>query len=180
MILKRALLAFSACSMFLFCSCGGSGGDDTNFLSAHVVDIQAVDDSLEVGEGTVVAVDFTFDPFLVFDDGRNVVVTVRLPEGLDYRDNTSEVDGESADREIGAQVTFCPNSGETFLVYDMDDVDLEGAQNPPGEALARLTLTVDAIGRTSDGVVARADSDIPDDICSRDFFGDEGVFIDVL
>jgi hypothetical protein len=126
-------------------SCSGDDEDDDPdfFDDAEVVDLSLEDSTIEVNEATILAVEFSFDFSRVFDDDENVVIVVRLPEGIEFRDGTSEIDGIDGDEEVGAQIVRCSGSDETFLIFDMDRFDLDDASNPPGDADAVLTLTIE-------------------------------------
>ena len=110
----------------------------------------------------------------------NVVVVVRLPPELEYRDDTSEIDGSAGDDKVGAQVTHCADTGETFLVYDLDRFDLDEARNPSGDADARLTLTIDGVLPTSSTEIgARAEENGVSFSCGGVFLPDESIVVDV-
>ena len=159
--------------------CSGSDDDD-DFGGGGVTRVRADDRQLSVGEGTVLAVDFEFDRDDVFIDDDNVTVALRLPPELRYRDDTSEIDGVSTDDGVGARVTFCQDTGETFLEYDLDRFDLDDAKNPDGDADARLTLTVDAVAAGSSvEIEAIADSNGVAYSCGGRFLSDESEFVSI-
>lgn len=150
---------------------GCTSDNNSDISSSRAVDIELQDRTLQVGEGTVLQVDFSFDTGDVLNGNDNVVVTVRLPAGLSLRSGTSEIDGgsNSDDEGVGAQITQCSN-GDTFLVYDLDRFDLDKAANPSGDADARLKLTIDADDIVRNGIIeARADSSA--------FFTCDGLFL---
>ena len=153
--------------LFIFTGCSSS--DDDESVSAVVTNFEVNDSTLSVGEGSVASVEFSFSSNAVFDDDKNLVITLRLPSSLRLREGTSEIDGVR-DESVGAQITNCPATGEQFLVFDLDRFDLEEASNPNGDADARLTLTVDAIQAQEIAIVgARADGDIPIFACGLQF-----------
>lgn len=157
LVLSRVGLLIGCSLCLVACGSDGDDRDDGNFTdSASVVDLRADDTTIRVGEGTVVTLDFTYDTDDVFDDNDAVNLVVRIPSGLSYRDDTSEVDSVGGDQKVGARITPCAG-GETYLTYILDEFDLDGAENPPGDADARLTFTVDAItGGTTHTLSARA------------------------
>lgn len=133
--------------------CGGDGGDDNNVPGSSVVSIDTDTNPIPVGQAGILSVNFSYSANDVFDDGVNVVVVVHLPSNLRYRADTSEVDLPFGDdRQVGAQVTECGANGQ-FLLFDLDKSDLEAADNPGGDADARLTLTVDAVQATPTATV---------------------------
>ena len=155
-------------------SCGG--GDDFPFFDndTEVKDISVDDRSLNIGQGTVVRTKFSFDENDVFSDDDNVSVVIRLPEQLKFRLNTAEIQESGEDEEVGAQVFNCP-TGEQYLLFDLDENDLSGAEDPSGDADAELTLTVDAFSLSLSGVVieATASSNGPDFACGEAFESEE-------
>jgi len=175
----RLFLVLTALS-FAGCSSNDDNGDDF-FNSARVVDLAVEDSTIHVGDGTVLAVNFSFDASNVFNDDDNVSVVVRLPEGIEYRDDTSEIDGVSGDDGVGAQVVRCVASGETYLIYDLDRFDLDNAANPAGDGDAVITLTIDATKRGDFATIeAAADGDrTPLFSCGSSFASDEQVSIEV-
>ena len=100
---------------------------------------------------------FSFDEFDVFGNDDNVALVVRLPRELRFRPGTSEIQEVGEDEEVVPQIINCPE-GEQYLLFDLDDDDLSGAENPSGEAAAELTFTVDAVGRAPNGAVIEANA----------------------
>lgn len=144
--------------MFLLCSCGSS--DDDNGTGAEVTDLAVGSTSLQLGEQTVVAVKFTYSADDIFDNGENVVVVVKLPNGVSLVEGTSEVDSIFGDEEVTPSVNVCKQTGESFVIYDLDESDLDLASNPDGDADAKLNFTIRGV-RTTDGEVlleARAEN----------------------
>lgn len=129
-------------------SLSACGTESDTEADARVVDIFLEDSTIDVGDATVVRVDFRFDSSAVLDDGDNVRLVVRLPEGIQFRDGTAELVTLFGDDRIGAQVTNCSLSGESYLLFDMDEFDLDDVADIDGEADARLKLTIDAVART--------------------------------
>jgi hypothetical protein len=152
------------------------GGEATN-----VDEIQAEDGVIGVGEGTVVRFDFSFDTNEVLSDDGDVQLVVRLPRGLRFRPDSAEIDGfGSDDKSVGAQVLECRDSGESYLLFNMDRFDLRNAQSP-GNSDARLTLTVDGTKRSSSLVVeAKADDNRVAYGCDLTFIPDEQEVIAVI
>lgn len=159
-IITISLLAFATIS------CGG-GDDDPFFFDdgdTEVEDIFTDDNNLRVGEATVVRTRFSFDNEDVFGDDESVSVIVRLPSELRFRLATAEIqEVGSDDNEVGAQVFNCP-TGEQYLLFELDDNDLSGAEDPSGDADAELSLTVDAVSPALSGAVISA-------LASRNSFG---------
>ncbi|MCC6952540.1 MAG: hypothetical protein IT290_00330 [Deltaproteobacteria bacterium] len=177
--MKRSAYAFLALTIATT-GFGCSGGDDDDdFGGGGVTRVRIDDRTLSVGEGTVVAVDFEFDRQDIFIDDDNVVVVVRLPGQLRYRDDTSEIDGVGSDDGVGARVTEC--AGETYLEYDLDRFDLDDAANPDGSADARLTLTVDAVspGASVEIEAVAEENGVPYS-CGAAFLSDESEFVSVV
>jgi hypothetical protein len=120
-------------------------------------------------------VNFSFDNDDVLDDKGNVRLVVKLPNGLKYRANSSEIDEVgSSDKEVGAQLLECSSSGESYLLFDMDRFDLRSANAPNSDSDAQLKLTVDGTRRGSTLVIeARADKDRVAYGCDVSFVPDE-------
>ncbi len=141
--MKSGLLSSTIITAILLASCSGS--DSNSSFSAGVTDVRVENSSINVGEFTVAAIDFTYSADGVFNDKRNVQLVVRLPSELSYAEGTAELDqAVGEDDKIGAQVTRCAD-GDTYLLFDMDRFDLDGAANPDGDSDARLTLTVQGV-----------------------------------
>jgi hypothetical protein len=177
------LLTFFS-SIALLTSFTGCGGDDDIFGSGgrtEVDEIQADDGVIALGEGTVVTFNFSFDDDDVLNDDGNVRLVVKLPNGLRYRPNSSEIDEPgSNDKEVGAQILECSSSGESYLLFDMDRFDLRGADAPNSDSDAQLKLTVDGTRRGSTLVIeARADKDRIAYGCDVSFVPDEQEVISV-
>lgn len=161
--------------------CGGDDDDDDDFTgeNAEVVELGAEDTSLRVGDATVVRTDITFSDDEVFNDNRSVVVVVKLPAGLRFREGTAEVQGSGGDEQIGARVSRCSN-GETFVEFEVDDDDLDFAENPDGDADGRITFTVDAV--SVQGLVnieGRAGYDSLFYTCDQQFLSDTATIISI-
>lgn len=124
-------------------ACGGD--DDNSGLVAQIIEMFFTDDTIRVGEGTVLHVLFSYSSDRVFDENEMVSVVVRLPAETTFRNGTAEIQRPADDESVGAQIFDCPASGEQFLLFDLDENDLATAGNPDGDADAELTLTVDAL-----------------------------------
>jgi len=163
--------------------CGSSGSDDNDddfFNDAEVTDVVVRDPVIREGDGTVVAVEFAFDPDRVFNDGDNIKVVVKLPPGVVYRDGTAEIDGlDDNDDKVGPQFASCPDTDELFLLFDLDEFDLDEATNPPGDGDAVVTLTIDGVANTDFATIdASAGNNLPPFSCGN-FFGQESAQITV-
>ena len=182
--MKTTSLLTILCSFALLSSITGCGGDDDIFGSGgstEVDEIQADDGVIALGEGTVVTFNFSFDNDDVLNDDGNVRLVVKLPNGLKYRADSSEIDeAGSSDKEVGAQILECATSGETYLLFDMDRFDLRSANAPNSDSDAQLKLTVDGTRRGSTLVIeARADKDRIAYGCNINFFPDEQEVVSV-
>ncbi|MCB0346412.1 MAG: hypothetical protein KDD66_14935 [Bdellovibrionales bacterium] len=159
--MKLSLQLFAAIIGLVVCTAGCSS-DDNDFVNADVVRINLSDSTIAVGEGSVVAVEFSFSSNAVFSNEKTLYLVIRLDSSLMLREGTSEIDGftSSADKSVGAQITECPESGETILLYALDRFDLDEADNPSGDADARLNFTIDGIAADSEAIIsARADDE---------------------
>lgn len=149
MFLNKSLncLFFGSFSLIVLslAACGGSDGDDSGpgLGTAGVVSLELDDNLIEVGDGTVLRVGFSFSSSRVFDDNENVEVVVRVPEEASFRLGTAEIQVPASDNAVGAQITNCVATGEQFLLFDLDENDLALAENPSGDADAELSLTID-------------------------------------
>jgi hypothetical protein len=139
--------------------CGGDGDDDQDDTddTINVTRVDFENGAISNGEQSVVSVDFSYDAEEVFEDGVHAMIVVKLPPQLQYLPESSEIDGIGTDEGVGAQVTTCSTTGETYLLYDLDENDLDLAENPDGDADARLTLTVTAVAPGNATIVARGD-----------------------
>ena len=169
--------------LLLAAGCGSESDDDDDddfFNDAEVTDVVVQDPVIEKGEGTVVAVEFAFDRNRVFNDGDSIKVVAKLPPGVIYREGTAEVDGiDGNDDKVGPQFASCPDTDELFLIFDLDEFDLDEATNPPGDGDAVVTFTVDGVAETEFATIdATAGNDLPPFSCGQ-FFGDESAQITV-
>lgn len=168
----------------IFAAGCGSGNDPIfgGGGATNVDEIQAEDGVIGVGEGSVVRFDFSFDSSQVLSNDGNVQLVVRLPRGLRFRVDSAEIDGfGSDDKSVGAQVLECRETGESYLLFDMDRFDLRNAQSPGSGSDARLTLTVDGTKQSSTLVVeAKADNDRVAFGCDQTFIPDEQEVIAVI
>ena len=145
--MKQSAMLF-VCLFISLCSWGCGGGDDEDFFfdDAGVDDIDVDDSTIHAGGSTIVRVNFSYSASDVFENNERIVVVVRLPPELRYREGTAEIQTTfGSDDEVDPQGGICSDSGETFLVFDLDDRDLSDAENPGGDADAQLSLTVDAL-----------------------------------
>ena len=166
-------------SLLLFLSTGCDTSGDNDFFDAEVTDLDVHDEAIHLGEGTVVRAAFGFDNRAVFEDHDNVALVVKLPAGLSYREGTAELHNETGDDSIGAQITQCPD-GTTFLLFDMDRHDLNDLEDPSGDALGDLTLTVDGNFTGPWLIEARARQDVVFFGCNQVFNNDASVYLTVL
>lgn len=162
---------------------GCSGSDDDNFVSAVVTTIEVSDSVIAVGQGSVIAVDFSFSADDIFNDRKRIFLVVRLAPALAFREGTSEIDGAFSgdDEGVGAQITNCLESGETFLLFNLDRFDLDEAENPAGDADARLNFTVDGILPEPQAIIsARADGSPAIFTCGVEFIPEAATAIQVV
>ena len=131
--------------LLLLTACGGGGSDSKPGRPPQVVRLDLKDNSLDVGEGTVLFTDISFDESNVFDFGDHVALVIRLPDGTQYRNNTAELDGgSSSDTGLFPRVTRCTN-GASFLEFDLGPNVLSNGGAPSNDAQGRVKLTVDAV-----------------------------------
>lgn len=162
--------------------CSSSDDDDENgFLSASIVDMSVDDDVISVGDKTVMTLDFTYSADAVFEDEMNVVVVIRLPDSLQVVEGTSELEGNFSDEEVGPEQVGCNDSGDTLVLFDLDENDLRSAANPSGDADARLKLTLRGV-RAGENLTVRAKArggEI-DNGCSDQFLEDFDTTVTVI
>ncbi len=137
---------FVTTTLITACACGG-GSDSAFSGGANVVKISMRDSSLSRGDGTVVSVDFAYDADTLYE-GEDLVLVVKLPKEVEYRDGTAEVDGVVEDDKVGIQILNCAESGESYIVFDLDKNDLDTADDPSGDADARVKFTIDTKAAT--------------------------------
>ena len=116
-------------------SCGG------NSERTEVEDISIGNGNLTLGAKTVVGVEFSFDDYQVFNSADNIFLSVRLPNGVDFDAGSAEIQGAFGDEDIEPDVRVCDN-GQTILIFDLDDNDLDRASDPSGEADAKVNFSV--------------------------------------
>ena len=167
-------------ALFSFGGCG-SEGDDDNFESPEITDMDLEEEAIRPLEGTVLAVEFSFDRSNVFDDNDEVAVVVRLPNGIIYREGTAEIDEDSGgDNGVNPETTLC-SDGTAFVRFNFDENDLSGAEDPDGDGDARLTLTIDALRVLGSAVIeARADENSAPFGCNGSFLAEDRVVLTVL
>lgn len=172
MIRKMCVLVAFTSLLFGAAGCSGSDdGDDDEFFASEVTDMRLDKDVIREGEDTVLKVRFRYDNSDVFNDDQPVVVTLVLPPGVNYIRDSSELDTIFGDKSIGADVFDC-DSGETVVVYDLDEDDLDVAENQSGGADAELTLTIIGEGRQPLAAIqGRADTFSPR-VCNTTFIAD--------
>lgn len=180
-------LRCASLALFLALAMTGCGDDDDDEDGggfndpASVVNLTIDKGILARGEQAVVTVETTFDAENIFDDGSNLVIVVRLPNGVVYVGETSEIDTIVDDRGVGAQVTTCAGTGETFLLYDLDENDLDSAENPGGDADMRLTLTVQGAATTGPVTIdAAAEENTQFFACGQPFSAERQAAVSVL
>ncbi len=182
--MKNTAFVTIVSSLALLASMVGCGDSDSIFGSGgstEVDEIEADDGVIALGEGTVVTFNFSFDDDDVLNDDGNVRLVVKLPRGLRYRADSSEIDEPgSSDKKVGAQILECSSSGDSYLLFDMDRFDLRGANAPNSDSDAQLKLTVDGTRRGSTLVIeARADKDRIAYGCEVNFLPDEQEVVSV-
>lgn len=176
---RRIIVGCLAGAACIVSGCGSDNDDSSGPLDVQVVDVGIEQSVLIVGEASVIDVEFSFDAGQVFDDGRTVDVLVLLPAGVAFREGSSEIDVVGGDDDdVGAQVLSCPTTGETYLLFSLDENDLDVAENPDGNADARLTLTVDAVAPTVTSIGARAD-EVAIFACGGPFVADAAVALQI-
>lgn len=178
---RLAAGAIIACAGLGVAGCGGDGNDDDDDFGevAAVVDVGVDDGNIRVGDATISRVGFTFSPDEVFNDRRTVVIVVAVGPGLRYREGTAEIQGDGGDEQIGARVSRC-GDGTSFLEFEVDDDDLDFADDPGGDADAELTFTLDAV--SLEGLVnveARASYDSIFYSCDTQFLADATTFVNI-
>lgn len=169
--LLSTVCAFGCITSFLGCT-----GDNDLYQGGvtKVMEIQAEDSAVRVGDGSVVQFNFSYDQNEVFTDNAVVTLVVKLPRQLSYLDNSAEIDKPgSRDRDTDPSVKKC-STGETYLSFALDESDLRDAQVPfdGGDAILKLTVT----GESRSAAVtieAAADDGIVTFGCTKDFNPDE-------
>jgi len=146
----------------------------------EVVEITAEDSSISLGGGGVLRINFLFDENDVLNDGGQVNLIVKLPRQLSYRDDSAEIDKSgSRDRDVDPRVRPCQD-GATFLVFQLGESQLEGAQPPGFGGDAQLKFTVDGEKRgQAISIEAAADENAVQFSCTRDFVFDEQEIVSV-
>ena len=145
---------------------GCSGSDDVEG-GGEVVNIETEDVAIPEGGATVLKFSFAYDVNAVMSHGESIDLVVKLPPELAYREGTAEVQTSDGDEEVGAQIFHCLN-GDTYLLFVLDEYDLDDAIDPAGDADAQLNLTVDAVASGFPNIEAAAGDNVAFE-CGFDF-----------
>jgi hypothetical protein len=177
-ITARYLMSLCVCTLGIL-GCAEDDDFDGGGIT-QVVEIVADNSSIPLGEGSVIRVNFLFDEFDVLDDGGQVNLVVKLPRQLSYLDNSAEIDKPgSRDRDVDPRVRKCPN-GDSYLLFDLGESQLEGAESPYDGGDAQLKFTVDGERRGEMiSIQAAADESAVPYSCSREFLFDEQEIVSV-
>ena len=173
-----AALSLFSILFFLTAVSGCDTSSNSDAFDAEVTKLEVSNNVIDLGDGTVVTAGFTFDTSSVFKDGENVTMVVQLPAGLSYRHGTAEIDDEVGDQDIDPEVIECP-AGESYLSFDMDDNNLDDLNDPSGEAIGNLMLTVDGNEPGPWLIQARARQDVVFYGCGQAFNSDASVYLTV-
>ena len=150
--------------------CGSDSNSST--VTARILSFLFEQDTIAVGESTVVRSQFSFDAGNVFSDDQPVYLLFRLPPQVAFRTGSAEVQRPVVDDKVNPQIDLCPN-GDFFLSFRLDEDDLAAASNPSGDADAELAFTIDALEEATGVVIEAAarDANTPF-ICDRTFVPD--------
>jgi hypothetical protein len=172
----RCISRLIAASVVMLSGGVGCAEDDDYFGegTTEVVEISSQDSTIPNGGATILKVNFSYDQNAVFYDDEEVVLVIKLPRQLSYRDNSAEIDGPgSRDKDEDPLIKRCAN-GESYLAFTFNENDLDDAQPPLDGAEAQLKLTVDAVATGQYvPVEARADEDTVLYSCAQIFNYDE-------
>ena len=178
--LARGSAVLISLSALALASCGDSDDIFDNDDSAEVEDLRLDDSTLSLGEATVLRTEFSYSSDGLFNDGERAVVVIRLPQEVRFREGSSEIQRPIDDNSTGAQVVDC-DSGEQYLLFDLDDNDLARAENPSGDADAELSLTVDSVAAGSQVIIsARARENSVFFQCGQPFDSDRDVVLTIV
>lgn len=155
-------------------NCGGSGDSSGGDVNAIIVD----DSVINVGGASVVQVEFSFDADEVFNHSREVIIVLHLAPGIVFHPGSGEVDIPGGnDLPASGQITNC-NTGDSFVLFNLNKQDLLTADNPSGDADARLTLTIDAIAPGTSTIEGEA-GDVATFACGQEFNAQATAIIEV-
>ena len=129
--------------LVLAASIGGCGSNDED-TDALIREMNFNDSVISRGDGSVLKVDVQFSRDRIFNEDDELVIVLELPESLEYRRGSAEVQAPFEDEDVGANEVLCP-SGVSYLEIELDEDDLFSAEDPDGKADARVTLTLDGV-----------------------------------
>jgi hypothetical protein len=186
-VLVRNLIKFAACFVLglgavALLGCADDTDNDNSDATTEIKEIDADDTTIQVGDGTVVRFDFVFDEEDVFENDAQVQLVVKLPNELVFQNSSAKIDGFNSQNDDGVspQIVRC-NGGVSYLVFNLDQYDLDNASPPTSDTDAQLKMTIN--GRlTGTGLVieARAEEGDVSYGCDKDFYPDEQQVVAVV
>lgn len=177
-IIKGAL--FIVPVSILVAACGG--GSTNNTKDAIVSNLFTDAASVQVGDDIDLDVDFTFSHDIVVNDNHNVIVIVRVPNGLRYELDTARVDEVGGTDSVDPTVEICSN-GDSYLRFSLGQDVLNNASDPSGTADGKLIMALlgsQSVGAVTIDAVAGYDFDLVSGSCSVGIFAQESAAFTVL
>jgi len=161
---------------------GCSDSNDTNSWggTTRVVEVTADDDFVRLDKGVVFRVNFSFDEEDIFNDQGQVHLVMKLPNELEFREGSAEIDGFNSRDDEGVEPTVVECSDGTYLSFTLIRYDLDEAEPPTEDADAQLKLTIEGKDLVSSAVVEAAadEGEVPFG-CETTFIPDEQEVISV-
>ncbi len=135
-------------SLLLTAGCNSSD----NVAGAEVTTMTSDNSAIPVGGTTTVHASFSFDTGSVFSSNDDVVLVIRLPEGLHALEANSVLTTSSGSSTVTPQLLDCAGGLESYAVYDFTPGTL-GVGAPSGDTQAQLDFEVEGIGVTDSSSV---------------------------
>ena len=184
----RSLIKFAACfvlglgAVALLGCTDGNDDDSSSGQTTEIKEIEADSTTIQLGDGTDVSFNFVFDEEDVYDNDAEVQLVVKLPNELVYQNGSAKIDGFNSqdDDGVSPEILRC-NGGVSYLVFNLDQYDLDRASPPTNDTDAQLKMTID--GRlTGTGLVieGRAEEGDVSYGCDEDFYPDDQQVVAVV
>ena len=187
-VLVRSLIKFAACFVLglgavALLGCTDEDEDDNSSdQTTEIKEIEADSTTIELGGETDVSFNFVFDEEDVYDNDAEVQLVVKLPNELVYQSGTAKIDGfnDQDDSGVSPEIVRC-NGGVSYLVFNLDQFNLDSASPPNNDTDAQLKLTIDArLAGTGLVIEGRAEEGDVSYGCDEDFYPDDPEVVAVV
>ena len=156
-----------------------SGCNDGGSTSNSVVGVSLDNSVIERGNSSVVKVDFSFDADDILTDNHTVAIVIHLPSGVTFHPDSGDIEQVLGDdNAVGAELFAC-SGGDMYVTFNLNRSDLVSANNPSGNADARITFTIDAVAPVNASIDARAGSEAVFS-CDSEFEAQSSAAVEVI